>query len=59
MKKNKGKSIFWLLVVGVHNRSTISSCVYQVSTLQALQKSVIKNLNVLEFVRKKTEEIKE
>ena len=43
-KKNKGTSIFWLLVVGMHNRSTICPCVYQVSPLKALQKSVIKKL---------------
>ena len=36
-KKNNGTSIFWLLVFGVHNRSTLCPCVYQVSTLCASQ----------------------
>ena len=36
-KKNKGTSIFWLLVFGVHNRSILCPCVYQVSTLCASQ----------------------
>ena len=36
-KKNKGTSIFWLLVFGVHNRSTLCVCVFQVSTLSTSQ----------------------
>ena len=50
-KKSKGTSIFWLLVFGVHNRSTICPCVYQAPTLVS-QKKKRQNFNVLEFERK-------
>ena len=57
-KKNEGTSIFWLLVVGVHNRSTLFPLCVSSFNFVGLTEKCDKKINVLEFERKKIEEIK-